>query len=145
MSLHDWWVVHNVFKKADESDPYRIKDRQAKRDNERVRRIEFTFNKEGDYYVWREWTKERRTSVPTDAVHVTGRKRVYFQTDIWSELVWPKKEQSAIHYYLWMTNNHMDPDKITEKKKPMSEIDLRKLVIVGVAVLVIILIVPQFL
>ena len=74
------------------------------------------------------------------SVHVSGKKRTYFHTDIWDDLVWARDGQSAIHDYIWATQEKLDVDKVMEKKPKTSDIDFKKLaMIIGGAILVFII------
>lgn len=138
-------LFDNLFKKKNEQDPYDMIRRQKKRDETRVTKVNFFYDAGQDCYIWDEWTKEKMKDVNPKAVHITGKRRSYLETPIWPELIWPKEGQSAVHMYLWMINEKMDPDKITEKKKPMSDIDWRRLLMLAGGAIAIIIIAPTFL
>lgn len=74
------------------------------------------------------------------SVHVSGKKRTYFHTEIWPELTWTGAGQSAIHDYIWASQEKLDVDKVMEKKPKASDIDIKKLaMIIGGAILVFII------
>ena len=130
-------TVNSVSKKEKE-DPIEKKKRQ--RDETKVTLIRFTYDKAQDCYIYNEDTKALMKDVPTTAVHVTGRKRTYFFTDLWDELTWPEMGQSAIHMYLWMINTKINPEAITEKKRPGSDIDMKKWLMYGAIGIVVLIV-----
>lgn len=140
--------MDRIFKKKSTEegpkDPYNRDQRKAKRDEKPVKLVNFYYDRNEDCYVWDEWTKEKMKDVPRDAVHLTGKRNTYVHTDIWPELRWAQKGQSAIHMYLWMINERMDPDKITEKKKATSDIDWKKILMIAGAIIIIIIVAPGF-
>ena len=136
--------LKELFKKKDAPKETDQEKRQRKRDETTVRLVDFTYDKEMDCYIWNETTKMKMKDVPWRAVHITGKKRSYFNTDIWDELIWPKEGQSAIHMFLWMINNKMNPDSITEKKKVGADIDMKKLIMYGAIAVVAIIFAWQF-
>lgn len=77
------------------------------------------------------------------SVHVSGKKRTYFHTDIWDELVWAKGGQSAIHDFIWANQEKMDVDKIMEKKPKSSDLDLKKIGMIIGAIIVIFIVVTS--
>lgn len=138
-------TISGAFKKdKNNEDPYRIQERKQKRDEKKVTKISLRYDALDDCYIWEEWTKEKMKDVPKEAVHVTDRRRAYLETDLWPELTWPKGGQSAIHMYIWMINEKLDPDRITEKRKPGADIDWKKLLMYGGLAVVIIIIASQF-
>lgn len=131
-------------KEKDPNDPYDIKGRQEKLDNKETKITYFSYDAVNDCYVWDEWDKKKMKEVRMDAVHITGKKNSWFETDIWPELKWPKEGQSAIHLYLWTINEKMDPDKISEKGRIATDFDWKKILMIAGAVIIIIILVPMF-
>lgn len=134
--IHAIGTVRKISK--EQKDP--IEERKRKRDETRVTLVRFTYDEGKDCYIYNEDTKARMKDVPSTAVHVTGKKRTYFYTDLWDELIWPKEGQSAIHMYLWMINTKINPEAITERKRPGGDIDWKKLlmyVAIGIVVIVV--------
>ena len=124
----------------EEKDPYRIEKRKRKRDESKKGYVKLAYDKERDCYIWDEWTDVRMADIPDDAVHITGKKGKYLQTDIWPELTWPKEGQSAIHMYLWMISNKINADAITGKKNNSADWDWKKILMYsGLAILAIII------
>lgn len=105
---------------------------KERRDNREVTLINFTFDRENNEYIWDEKTHVKMKDVPHKAVHVTGKKRMYFDTDLWDELQWPGKGQSAVHMYLWMINESINPEALSEQKPKHADIDWQKLLIYGI-------------
>lgn len=77
------------------------------------------------------------------SVHVSGKKKTYFHTDIWDELVWAEGGQSAIHDFIWANQEKMDVDKIMEKKPKSSDLDLKKIGMIIGAIIVIFIVVTS--
>ena len=77
------------------------------------------------------------------SVHVSGKKRTYFHTDIWDELVWAEGGQSAIHDFIWANHEKIDVDKIMEKKPKSSDLDLKKIGMIIGAIIVIFIVVTS--
>lgn len=119
-------------------------DKLNKRNNRKVTNITLEYDHIQDCYIWKETTNFKLGDVHPKAVHQTGKKNHYVYCDFYDELVWPTYNQSAIHMYLWMINERMDPDKITEKKKATSDVDWRKILMIAGAVILIIIIAPTF-
>lgn len=109
--------------------------------DEKVALISMQYDDECDEYVWDEWTNVKRRDVPHDAVHLTGRKRTYVHVghEIADALDWPYKGQSAIHMYLWVINEHINPDALSDRGKK-SDIDIKKLVMYGAIGMVILIV-----
>ena len=148
-ALQEWAdakrTVDDVFTK-DPAKSKAVKDlerRQRKRDDKKVTLISFGYDKKQDCYIWKEDTKAKMGDVPAEAVHVTGKKRRYFHTDLWNELTWPLTGQSAIHMYLWMINTKINPEAITEKRRG-NDMDMKKILMYGAIGIVIVIVAWQF-
>ena len=141
-SIESYKLTSKVYKKEKDSASISEK-RRLRRDNEKVTLINFTYDQDNDEYIYDEHTKVKRSEIPHSAVHVTGKRNTYFHTDLWDELVWPGEGQSAIHMYLWMINEKINPDTLSEKKKG-TDLDWKKIAMYGAIGIAILLIAPRF-
>lgn len=121
-----------------------LQKQKERKENEKVTLYDLTYDGHEDEYILKETTGVKRKDLPHDAVHVTGRKKKYLTTDIWDELIWPKTGPSAIHMYLWVINEKINPDTILEKKSKITEMDWKKIIMYGAIALVIVFLLPKF-
>lgn len=119
-------------------------EKLTKRNNRKVTMITLDYDAGQDCYIWDERTNGKLGDVPPRAVHETGKKNTHVLVKFADKLIWPEGNQSAIHMYIWMINERMDPDKISEKKKATSNMDWKKILMIAGAVILIILIAPSF-
>lgn len=75
---------------------------------------------------------------------MTAKKGHYLWTDLWDELTWPGTGPSAIHMYLWVINEKINPDTLLEKKHKTSDIDWKKVLIWGAVIIIILMVAPRF-
>lgn len=149
-NLRLWWQTRGMLKDMYE-EPGENKDKRAealqkkkeRKEKENVQLYTLTYDENLDEYTLDLKTKVERKDAPHSSVHVTGKKRMYLDTNIWNELIWPEKGQSAIHMYLWMINNSITGDILTQKK-PGMDLDWHKIILYGAIIIAIIIIAPSF-
>jgi hypothetical protein len=121
-----------------------LRKKKEKKDNEKITLYDLRYDQEHDEYILTETTEVKRADLPRAAVHVTGKKKKYLHTDLWDDLIWPGTGPSAIHMYLWVINEKINPDTILEKKSKITEVDWKKIAMYGAIVIVILFLAPKF-
>lgn len=121
-----------------------LQKQKERKENEKVTLYSLTYDQENDEYILNENNNVKRKDLPHDAVHVTGRKKKYLTADFWDELIWPESGPSAIHMYLWVINEKINPDTILERKSKITQFDWKKIAMYGAIALVIVFLLPKF-